>query len=104
MFQSKFEHVVEENKKLRKIIAELKIANKKLRLDDDKKLILVILAMLGSAIIGVVAYSYGFLFNTLFVKESLDKFDKSQAIILGSVFYVLSYFYYKLIVVYRRKV
>lgn len=104
MFQSKFEHVVEENKKLRKIVAELKIANRKLRLDDDKKLILVILAMVGSAIIGVVAYSYGFLFNTLFVKESLDNFDKSQAIILGSVFYALSYFYYKLIVVYRRKV
>lgn len=60
--------------------------------------------MVGSAIIGVVAYSYGFLFNTLFVKESLDNFDKSQAIILGSVFYALSYFYYKLIVVYRRKV
>lgn len=90
MFQSKFEHVVEENKKLRKIVAELKIANRKLRLDDDKKLILVILAMVGSAIIGVVAYSYGFLFNTLFVKESLDNFDKSQAIILGSVFYALS--------------
>lgn len=104
MFTSKFEQVVEENKKLRKIVAELKIANRKLRLDDDKKLILVILAMVGSAIIGVVAYSYGFLFNTLFVKESLDNFDKSQAIILGSVFYALSYFYYKLIVVYRRKV
>lgn len=69
MFTSKFEQVVEENKKLRKIVAELKIANRKLRLDDDKKLILVILAMVGSAIIGVVAYSYGFLFNTLFVKE-----------------------------------
>lgn len=104
MFQSKFEQLIEENKKLRKIIADLKIANRKLRLDDDKKLILVILAMVGSAIIGVVAYSYGFLFNTLFVKESLDKLDKSQAIILGSVFYALSYFYYKLIVVYRRKV
>ena len=42
MFQSKYEHVVEENKKLRKIIAELKISNRKLRVDDDKKLILEI--------------------------------------------------------------
>ena len=67
MFQSKFEHVVEENKKLRKIIAELKIANKKLRVDDDKKLILVILAMLGSAIIGISASAYNFLFKVLFV-------------------------------------
>lgn len=41
MFQSKFEHVVEENKKLQKIIADLKSVNRKLRLDDDKKLLIV---------------------------------------------------------------
>ena len=102
MFQSKFEHVVEENKKLRKIIAELKIANKKLRVDDDKKLILVILAMLGSAIMGISAYAYNFLFKVLFVIEDLDKLDKVQGYLLFITVYLLSHLYYKLIKLYRR--
>lgn len=102
MFQSKFEHVVEENKKLHKIVAELKIANKKLRDDDDKKLILVILAMLGSAIIGISAYAYNFLFKVLFVIEDLDKLDKIQGYLLFISVYLLSHLYYKLIKLYRR--
>lgn len=102
MLQSKFEKIVEENKKLRKIIADLKIANRKLRVDDDKKLILVILAMVGSAIIGAMAYSYKFLFYTVIVNDSLDVKDKIQAFLLFIVLYTLFYCYYKLIVVYRR--
>ena len=77
MFQSKFEHVVEENKKLQKIIADLKSVNRKLRLDDDKKLLIVFLTVIGSAIMGVVAYSYNYFFTVFFVKENLEKFKQS---------------------------
>lgn len=102
MFTSKFEHVVEENKKLQKIIADLKSVNRKLRLADDKKLLIVFLTVIGSAIMGVVAYSYNYFFTVFFVKENLDKLDKIQAIILFATLYVLSYFYYRFIQKYKR--
>lgn len=106
MFQSKFEHVVEENKKLRKIIAELKIANKKLRLDNDKKLLIVFITIIGSAIIGDIAYSFIYLFNDYlyfeFYYENTDLFDKFQLYLRIFSIQLLCFALYKLVIIYRR--
>lgn len=102
MFTSKFERVVEENKKLRKIIADLKIANKKLRLDNDKKLLIVFITIIGSAIIGDIAYSFIYLFDDYLYYECTDLFDKFQLYLRIFSIQLLCFALYKLVIIYRR--